>query len=110
MRHISIFGLLLAASLLGGPAKGQQGDGTDVGWSVHVFKPAKVEATRHYGAHTVLAGAGFDDALAAVELGGEALDRRALGEEIRLDGDFDLAGDGAVHASILAKSRSGTNG
>jgi len=45
MRHISIFGLLLAASLLGGPAKGQQGDGTNVGWSVHVFKPAKVEAT-----------------------------------------------------------------
>jgi threonine dehydratase len=41
-----------------------------LGISATVFMPqdapmAKVEATRNYGAHTVLTGAGFDDALAA---------------------------------------------
>ncbi|MFL5964197.1 MAG: threonine ammonia-lyase [Gaiellaceae bacterium] len=42
----------------------------ELGIASTVFMPqdapmAKVEATRHYGAHTVLAGAGFDDSLAA---------------------------------------------
>ena len=41
----------------------------ELGIAATVFMPqdapmAKVEATRNYGAHTVLAGAGFDDALA----------------------------------------------
>jgi hypothetical protein len=44
MRHIFV-GLVLAASVIGSQARAQQGDGTNVGWAVHVFKPAKVEAT-----------------------------------------------------------------
>jgi len=35
----------LVGILLCGAAYAQQGDGTNVGWEVHVFKPAKVEAT-----------------------------------------------------------------
>src|SRR5438045_1325807 len=36
--------------------------------------------------------------------------RRAFGHEVRLDGDFDLAGNGAVHGNpIISKSSAGTN-
>jgi Raf kinase inhibitor-like YbhB/YbcL family protein len=45
MRYVSIVATLLTASLFSGQVIAQQGDGTNVGWSVHVFKPAKVEAT-----------------------------------------------------------------
>jgi Raf kinase inhibitor-like YbhB/YbcL family protein len=38
-------GFLAGALLICGTASAQQGDGTNVGWAVHVFKPAKVEAT-----------------------------------------------------------------
>lgn len=44
MRHSLLIGMVVAA-LMCGSAQGQQGDGTNVGWEVHVFKPAKVEAT-----------------------------------------------------------------
>jgi hypothetical protein len=45
------------------------------------------------------------------------LGRRALRQEVRLHGDFDLAGNGAVHAvgfpeslkSIISKNSGGTN-
>jgi Raf kinase inhibitor-like YbhB/YbcL family protein len=45
MRHFPYLGLMIAASLIASQAHAQQGDGTNVGWAVHVFKPAKVEAT-----------------------------------------------------------------
>jgi Raf kinase inhibitor-like YbhB/YbcL family protein len=45
MRHIVPLTLVLISVLLAVSAQAQQGDGTNVGWSVHVFKPAKVEAT-----------------------------------------------------------------
>jgi Raf kinase inhibitor-like YbhB/YbcL family protein len=38
-------GILLAALICNNQVSAQQGDGTNVGWAVHVFKPAKVEAT-----------------------------------------------------------------
>jgi Raf kinase inhibitor-like YbhB/YbcL family protein len=44
MRHVP-FALTLVAALLANISHAQQGDGTNVGWPVHVFKPAKVEAT-----------------------------------------------------------------
>jgi Raf kinase inhibitor-like YbhB/YbcL family protein len=37
--------VFLFGALLFGAAYAQQGDGTNVGWEVHVFKPAKVDAT-----------------------------------------------------------------
>ena len=37
--------LLLVTFLVSSAANAQQGDGTNVGWEVHVFKPAKVDAT-----------------------------------------------------------------
>jgi Raf kinase inhibitor-like YbhB/YbcL family protein len=47
MRHTPRIRLVFAVSLIliGSPVRAQQGDGTNVGWTVHVFKPAKVEAT-----------------------------------------------------------------
>jgi Raf kinase inhibitor-like YbhB/YbcL family protein len=45
MRHTFLAALVTATSLFGTPAQAQQGDGTNVGWAVHVFKPAKVDAT-----------------------------------------------------------------
>jgi hypothetical protein len=45
MRHIPSVALLFVTSLFGGLVQAQQGDGTNVGWAAHVFKPAKVEAT-----------------------------------------------------------------
>jgi Raf kinase inhibitor-like YbhB/YbcL family protein len=45
VRHIPFLGLVLGACIVGSQAQAQQGDGTNVGWTVHVFKPAKVEAT-----------------------------------------------------------------
>ena len=49
----------------------------ELGIEATVFMPqdapmAKVEATRNYGAETVLAGAGFDDALAEAMASAEA--------------------------------------
>jgi glucose/arabinose dehydrogenase len=38
-------GFLVGALLMCGAVPAQQGDGTNVGWEVHVFKPAKVEVT-----------------------------------------------------------------
>ena len=40
---LAVSGLLCCVS--SAPALAQQGDGTDVGYTVHIFKPAKVEAT-----------------------------------------------------------------
>jgi Raf kinase inhibitor-like YbhB/YbcL family protein len=37
--------LLIGSLLVCALANAQQGDGTNVGWTVHVFKPAKVDAT-----------------------------------------------------------------
>jgi Raf kinase inhibitor-like YbhB/YbcL family protein len=45
MRHVLVIGILAVGASIGGFARAQQGDGTNVGWEVHVFKPAKVEAT-----------------------------------------------------------------
>jgi Raf kinase inhibitor-like YbhB/YbcL family protein len=44
MSHMAL-GLLIGAVLVCHHAYAQQGDGTNVGWAVHVFKPAKVDAT-----------------------------------------------------------------
>src|SRR6266404_1363953 len=64
--------------------------------------------------HRLRAGVGDDDGIGPEIL--TALDRGALRQEVRLDGDFNLAGDGAVHANglskcrdIIPKSRGGTN-
>ena len=46
MARTSLVSLSLTLALASAvPAAAQQGDGTDVGMSVHVFKPAKVPAT-----------------------------------------------------------------
>src|SRR5438552_4436806 len=60
------------------------------------------------------AGIGDDDGVGPEILA--LVDRRALGEEVRFDRNFDLAGDGAVHAGklseilfrIIAKNAGGT--
>ena len=64
--------------------------------------------------HGLGAGVGDDDGVGPEILA--AIDRRALGQEVRFDGDFDLAGNGAVHAGklpeilcrIIAKNAAGT--
>jgi hypothetical protein len=40
MRFSLFLGLTFAAFLIGGHARAQQGDGTNVGWAVHVFRAA----------------------------------------------------------------------
>jgi Raf kinase inhibitor-like YbhB/YbcL family protein len=45
MRQSFLTVFLFAAALIGANVHAQQGDGTNVGWAVHVFKPAKVDAT-----------------------------------------------------------------
>jgi Raf kinase inhibitor-like YbhB/YbcL family protein len=45
MSHRSSLGFVIGVLLACGQAYAQQGDGTNVGWAVHVFKPTKVDAT-----------------------------------------------------------------
>jgi Raf kinase inhibitor-like YbhB/YbcL family protein len=45
MRHLFSGVFATGLFMLSGYLQAQQGDGTNVGWEVHVFKPAKVEAT-----------------------------------------------------------------
>src|SRR5487761_2347218 len=49
--------------------------------------------------HRLGARIGDDDRVGPEKL--TAFDRRAFRQEVRLDGDFDLAGDGAVHARLI---------
>src|SRR4030095_12572003 len=64
--------------------------------------------------HGLCAGIGDDDGVGPEILA--AIDRRALREEVRLGGDFDLTSDGAIHAGklpeilfrIIAKNAGGT--
>jgi Raf kinase inhibitor-like YbhB/YbcL family protein len=44
MSHV-VLGFLIGGVSVCNPTYAQQGDGTNVGWAVHVFKPAKVEVT-----------------------------------------------------------------
>src|ERR1700684_1750960 len=44
MSHV-VLGFLMGGVSVCNPTYAQQGDGTNVGWAVHVFKPAKVEVT-----------------------------------------------------------------
>src|SRR5262249_39497011 len=57
--------------------------------------------------HRLVAGVGDDDGIGP-EIA-RVFRRRAFRHEVRLDGNFDLAGDGAVHGVIIAKSSGGTN-
>jgi Raf kinase inhibitor-like YbhB/YbcL family protein len=45
MRYTPLLATTLASMLVCAYAHAQQGDGTNVGWQVHVFKPDKVDAT-----------------------------------------------------------------
>jgi Raf kinase inhibitor-like YbhB/YbcL family protein len=117
MHHRHLIALALVASIGSNRALAQQGDGTNVGWQVHVFKPAKVEATPDKvaqikappGFKVTLFATGLKNArvLAVAPNGNIYLSRRDQGDVLLLR--MDAKGEQQGTPTIVAH-RSGAHG
>jgi Raf kinase inhibitor-like YbhB/YbcL family protein len=110
-------GLLLGPILTSQHAYAQQGDGTNVGWAVHVFKPAKVEATPERiaqikappGFNVTLFAHGLKNAriIAVAPNGDIYVSRRDQGDVVLLKMNADGSEDGMP---VIVANRSGAHG
>jgi Raf kinase inhibitor-like YbhB/YbcL family protein len=116
MSHVAL-GVLIGAVVLCKYTHAQQGDGTNVGWSVHVFKPAKVEATPERiaqikappGFKVTLFARGLKNAriIAVAPNGDIYVSRRDQGDVVLLKMNASGTEDGVP---LIVASRSGAHG